>query len=63
MVQTSCGFAVPFYEFKGQRETLRQWADKKSDTEIRQYWQEKNLISIDGNPTGLPIYPDENNEK
>jgi hypothetical protein len=28
-VATSCGFSVPFYEFKGYRDTLNQFFEKK----------------------------------
>ena len=52
-VQTSCGFGVPMYEFKKQREDLLEWADKKGEEGIREYWQDKNLTSIDGLPTKL----------
>lgn len=53
MVQTSCGMAVPFLEFRGEREQLRQWAEKKGSDGIRQYWEQKNRVSIDGKPTGI----------
>lgn len=53
LVQTSCGFAVPMYEFIGERNTLEGWSKKKGDTGIREYWSEKNRISLDGNDTGI----------
>lgn len=53
-VQTSCGYAVPFYEYKGERDTLKVWSDKKGESGIRDYWQEKNRESIDGFETGIP---------
>ncbi|HEY9770494.1 MAG TPA: pyridoxamine 5'-phosphate oxidase family protein [Coleofasciculaceae cyanobacterium] len=52
-VQTSCGFGVPIYEFKEERETLIDWAAKKGKSGIEQYQQAKNLESIDGLPTKL----------
>ncbi|MGB7443205.1 MAG: pyridoxamine 5'-phosphate oxidase family protein [Coleofasciculaceae cyanobacterium] len=52
-VQTSCGFGVPIYDFKQQREDLLKWADQKGEEGIYQYWQGKNLTSIDGLPTKL----------
>lgn len=52
-VQTSCGFAVPFYEFSGDRPTLKEWAEKKGEEGIYEYWQAKNQSSIDGMPTEL----------
>jgi len=51
--QTSCGMAVPRYEYQEQRRELIQWAAKKGDDGLRDYWQQKNLTSIDGLPTGL----------
>ncbi len=53
MVQTSCGYAVPFYDYQGERETLARWADKKGEAGVRQYWEEKNQFSIDGKPTHI----------
>lgn len=51
--QTSCGFGVPIYEFKEERPTLIEWANKKGEQGIYEYWQAKNLESIDGLPTKL----------
>lgn len=53
MVQTSCGMAVPYLDFNAERTLLRDWADKKSEGEMQQYWEEKNLTSIDGLDTGM----------
>ena len=52
-VQTSCGFAVPLYEYSGQRETLLKWANAKSDQDLESYRQQKNTSSIDGLPTPI----------
>lgn len=52
-VQTSCGFAVPLMEFKGERPTLKKWAEKKGDEGIREYWEEKNTTSLDGHKTHI----------
>ena len=52
-VQTSCGFAVPFYEFQGERPALRRWAENRGEEGLQNYWEEKNQVSIDGLPTGL----------
>lgn len=52
-VQTSCGFGVPIYEFKEERQTLLEWADQKGEPGISEYWSAKNLTSIDGLPTKL----------
>ncbi len=53
LVQTSCGFGVPFFEFKAEREQLEKWAEKKGPEGVRQYWVEKNRMSLDGRPTGI----------
>ncbi|MBT0773187.1 pyridoxamine 5'-phosphate oxidase family protein [Kineosporia sp. J2-2] len=55
LVQTSCGFGVPEFEFTGQRELMHTWAQKKGAHGLRAYHEEKNLSSIDGFPTGLPL--------
>lgn len=52
-VQTSCGFAVPIYELKEERTQLAEWAMKKGEEGIKNYWEEKNQTSIDGLPTHL----------
>ena len=54
LVQTSCGFGVPFMDFQADRETMAQWAAKKGADGVAAYQQEKNRISLDGLPTGLP---------
>ena len=30
-VLTSCGYGVPFFDYKGEREQLREWSVKKAD--------------------------------
>jgi len=52
-VQTSCGYAVPYYNFVEQRNRLTKWTAGKGEDGIKEYWQEKNLVSIDGIPTGI----------
>jgi len=53
MVQTSCGFQVPFFDYAGERDLLEKWADKKGREGIEQYWEEKNKVSVDGKPTDI----------
>ncbi len=55
LVQTSCGFAVPFMDYKEDRMILKDWADKKGEDGIKDYWQEKNTVSLDGHETGMII--------
>lgn len=52
-VQTSCGMSIPFYEYKGEREELIDWAKAKGKDGIDEYQQEKNKVSIDGLSTKL----------
>lgn len=53
LVQTSCGYGVPEFEFVGQRALMDNWAAKKGPDGLAAYQQEHNLVSIDGFPTGL----------
>jgi len=46
-VKTSCGFSVPFYSYNGERDTLKQWAENKSEQDLENYWKKKNSISMD----------------
>lgn len=54
LVQTSCGYAVPFMDFCEDRDTLKTWAEKKGEDAMPAYWAEKNTVTIDGFPTGMP---------
>lgn len=53
LVQTSCGMGVPLYDFKGQREQLVEWAERKGPEGIAEYWDRKNTLTLDGRPTGI----------
>ncbi|MGB7815246.1 MAG: pyridoxamine 5'-phosphate oxidase family protein [Methylotenera sp.] len=53
LIQTSCGMAVPYYEYSGDRELLNDWAQKRDDESMKQYWLEKNQLSIDDIPTHI----------
>lgn len=53
LVQSSCGMAVPYLSYDGDREQLSDWAIKKGDDGIKQYWEDKNQLSIDGAPTHI----------
>ena len=52
-VQTSCGFAIPFMSFEGERDTLKKWTHNRGEDGLAAYWEEKNTVSIDGDPTYL----------
>lgn len=45
--------AVPRYEYAGDRDELRQWARKKGEAGLEQYWEDKNQVSLDGLPTRI----------
>ncbi len=53
LVQTSCGYGVPLFEYAGERPTLIRWAEAKGEDGLAEYWRTKNAVSIDGLPTGL----------
>lgn len=53
LVQTSCGFGVPLFDYRAERDTLDRWAEAKGADGIEAYWREKNEASIDGLPTGI----------
>jgi len=53
LVQTSCGMGVPMFGYAGEREQLLNWAVKKGENGLRDYWREKNQLSLDGRPTNI----------
>ncbi len=55
MVQTSCGFGVPEYDFKRDRDAHFKWADNKSDENFAYYMEHNNSKSLDGLPTDLAL--------
>jgi hypothetical protein len=52
LVQTSCGYGVPAFDYAGERPSLLRWAEAKGDEGLKAYRREKNVSSIDGLPTG-----------
>ncbi len=52
-VQTSCGYAVPAFAYKGDRPGLIHWAEKKGEQGLQEYRAAKNRFSLSGLPTGL----------
>lgn len=52
MVQTSCGYGVPLFDYQADRPNLTRWADAKSDDDLVDYRRVKNTTSIDGFDTG-----------
>ena len=53
MLQTSCGYAVPYFDHKGPRDTLERWTEDRGTQGIASYWQERNQQTIDGLPTHI----------
>ncbi|KAF9572308.1 hypothetical protein EC968_010032 [Mortierella alpina] len=49
-VGTSCGWAVPYYKFEGERPTLIRFWGKRSQEELAQFWAMFNQQSLDGLP-------------
>ncbi len=53
LVQTSCGYGVPLYAYEAERPQMDAWARAKGEDGIEAYWQDNNLVSMDGFATGL----------
>jgi hypothetical protein len=53
LVQTSCGYAVPYYKYKGERPTLSKWADNHGESGVKEYWADKNTRSMNDKDTGI----------
>jgi hypothetical protein len=49
-VAFSCGFGVPYYEYKGNRPTLLNYWGKKTEENVVEYWCKENAQSVDGLP-------------
>lgn len=55
LVQTSCGFGIPEFEYKGERTIHFEWAEKKGEDGLAEYIQKNNSVSLDGLPTTLGL--------
>lgn len=53
-ISDSCGYAVPEYNYRGDRDTLTRWSASKGATGLNRYRETKNARSLDGLP-GLPV--------
>jgi len=53
LVQTSCGFGVPMYDYKGERSIHFDWAEQKGPDGLIEYINKNNLKSLDGLDTDL----------
>jgi hypothetical protein len=52
-ISDSCGYGVPLYDHKGERDQLQRWADRKGKDGITQYQRDNNTESLDGLPSLL----------
>jgi len=52
-IMSTCGFAVPRYDFQGQRDLLPEFTCKMGDERMDEYRRQHNQESIDGLPTHL----------
>jgi hypothetical protein len=55
LVQTSCGFGVPLFDYVGERDIHFEWAEKKGADGLYEYVQKNNLKSLDGLPTSIGL--------
>ena len=53
MVQSSCGMAVPYFNFEADRDDLAKSSEKQGKEGIEKYWVKKNQQSIDGFETEI----------
>ena len=53
-VADSCGWGVPFFDYKGERDQLRRWVVARTDEEWAARRYEGNAVSIDGLPGLTP---------
>lgn len=53
LVQSSCGFAVPFMEHTADRPVLHDWAVGQGAAGLSKYWANRNSLTIDGQPSGI----------
>jgi hypothetical protein len=56
-VADSCGWGVPFFDYVGDRDQLRRWAENKPHAEWAERRYASNARSVDGLP-GL-LRPDQ----
>lgn len=52
-IMSTCGFAVPRYDYRGERDNLIDFACNMGEAGMDEYRHKKNQVSIDGLPTHL----------
>ena len=55
LVQTSCGYGVPLFDYQGERTIHFEWSESKGVEGLNQYVADKNLVSLDGLPTAIGL--------
>jgi len=49
-ISDSCGYGVPLYQHKSERDQLQRWAAQKGEDGVAQYQRDNNAESLDGLP-------------
>lgn len=49
-IADACGYTVPLYDFKEDRDTMKKWVDNKGADALVEYREIKNKVSVDGLP-------------
>ena len=55
LVLASCGKAVPYFDFMGERDDLVEWAERVGEQGVQGLWERKNQVSMDGKPTRILV--------
>lgn len=53
LVQASCGYGVPLFDYVAERPILNQLAKERGEVGMAEYRRQHNLVSLDGHPTGF----------
>lgn len=49
-ISDSCGYSVPLMDYRGDRDVLDRSHERRDEAYFEDYWQAKNMSSIDGLP-------------
>ena len=55
LVQTSCGFGIPVFDFMSERDIHFKWAEQEGAKGLQEYIKINNLKSLDGLPSDLGL--------
>ncbi|MFD0204920.1 MULTISPECIES: pyridoxamine 5'-phosphate oxidase family protein [Saccharothrix] len=55
LISDTCGFAVPFMDYRGERTLHEEYFDRKSDEEFAAYCENKEFVGV--SMDGLPAVP------